>query len=304
MRQAVSMRFPILFVLVISVFMGSGAMLLSATSVSASETLVESFDDPLADWKTRFMGLHSNLENYYVTYTGSDDTFRGNNSDGLWLSDGDMASKNSYIRFDSSFGETITSFTIDIGSDRTTATLTIYDVDLNVLVQSAIPLGCSSCGGSNIYHNFSTTSTNGIGGFDITATAFGVEGNVGIDNIVVEASTEIEVDIDIKPGTINCNRENGVIAVAILTTEDFDATTVDHTTVLFEGTSETHVDKKSGEAPRHEEDVDGDGDTDLVFHFRVGETGLTCSSTEGTLIGETFDGQAIEGTDAIRMVGG
>jgi len=25
---------------------------------------------------------------------------------------------------------------------------------------------------------------------------------------------------------------------------------------------------------------------------------------EGTLIGETFDGQAIEGTDAVRMVGG
>jgi len=116
-----------------------------------------------------------------------------------------------------------------------------------------------------------------------------------------------EVAINIKPGSdpnsINCNDENGVIAIAILTTEDFDATTVDHTTVLFEGASETHVDKKSGEARRHEEDVDGDGDTDLVFHFRVGDTGLTCDSTEGTLSGETFDGQAIEGTDAVRMVG-
>jgi len=38
--------------------------------------------------------------------------------------------------------------------------------------------------------------------------------------------------------------------------------------------SETHVDKKTGESRRHEEDVDGDGDTDLVFHFRLSDTDL------------------------------
>ena len=116
----------------------------------------------------------------------------------------------------------------------------------------------------------------------------------------------VEVTIDIKPGSdpnsINCNNEKESIAVAILTTDDFDATTVDHTTVAFEGASETHVDKKTGVARRHEEDVDGDGDTDLVFHFRLGETDLTCDSVEGTLEGETFDGQAIRGTDAVRMI--
>jgi hypothetical protein len=115
----------------------------------------------------------------------------------------------------------------------------------------------------------------------------------------------IMVPIDIKPGSdpnsINCNNKNGVIPVAILTTEDFDATAVDHTTVAFEGAGEMHVDKKSGNPRRHEEDVDGDGDIDLVFHFRLRDTGLTCDSTEGTLTGETF-GQAIEGTDAVRMI--
>jgi hypothetical protein len=114
------------------------------------------------------------------------------------------------------------------------------------------------------------------------------------------------VTIDIKPGSdlnsINCNNENTVIAVAILTTEDFDATTVDHTTVTFEGASETHVAKKSGEPRRHEEDVDYDEDLDLVFHFYLGDTDLACDSTEGTLTGETYDGQAIQGTDSIRMV--
>ena len=115
------------------------------------------------------------------------------------------------------------------------------------------------------------------------------------------------MDIDIKPGSepnsIRCEKNKGVIPVAVLTTDDFDALTVDHTTVKFEGASETHVDKHSGEPRRHEEDVDRDGDVDLVFHFRRGDTDLTCESTEGMLTGETFDGMLIEGTDAVRMVG-
>jgi hypothetical protein len=51
-----------------------------------------------------------------------------------------------------------------------------------------------------------------------------------------------------------------------------------------------------------EDDVDGDGDIDLVFHFRLGDTTITCESTTGTLRGETFDAQAIRGTDAVRMI--
>jgi hypothetical protein len=127
-----------------------------------------------------------------------------------------------------------------------------------------------------------------------------------VSNSVFEVCGPLIVDIDIKPGSdpnsINCNNPPGVIAVAILTTDDFDATTVDHTTVTFEGAGETHIDKNTGLPRRHEEDVDGDGDIDLVFHFRLGDTGLDCASTEGTLSGETFDGQAIEGTDAVRMI--
>ena len=90
--------------------------------------------------------------------------------------------------------------------------------------------------------------------------------------------------------------------MTILSTDDFDALTVDHTTVTFEGASETHVNKKTGEAIRHVEDVDLDGDMDLVFHFRLGDTALTCESTEGTLTGETYDGMSIEGSDSIRMI--
>ena len=114
------------------------------------------------------------------------------------------------------------------------------------------------------------------------------------------------VNIDIKPSSdpnsINCNNQKEVIAVAILTTSVFDATTVDHSTVAFEGSGETHVNKKSGEPRRHEEDVDDDGDSDLVLHFRLGDTTLTYASSEATLTGETFAGEAVEGADSVRMV--
>ena len=109
---------------------------------------------------------------------------------------------------------------------------------------------------------------------------------------------ELEIDIDIKPGSfpnsINPN-SNGKIPVAILTTDIFDATTVDRDTVRF-GPGEA--------APLRwaVEDVDGDGDLDLVFHFKTRETGIAPGDTEATLIGETFDGVAVEGTDSVRMV--
>jgi hypothetical protein len=119
----------------------------------------------------------------------------------------------------------------------------------------------------------------------------------------------LTINIDVKPGSdpnsINCYNANEIITVAILTTDDFDALSVDHTTVFFEGAYEVHVDKKTGEPRRHVEDVDGDGDLDLVFHFIMGETDLvspcggeiTCGLT-----GETFDGQQIEGVDVCRMI--
>lgn len=141
------------------------------------------------------------------------------------------------------------------------------------------------------------------------------EGDRALRWDVPEISGVIAVQIDIKPGSdpnaVACRRAETVIPVAILSTQeaagdplDFDATTVDHSTVAFEGAGELHLDADTGEPIRHEEDVDADGDTDLVLHFRLGDTDLTCSSTEGTLTGETVDGTAIEGTDAVRIVGG
>jgi hypothetical protein len=82
--------------------------------------------------------------------------------------------------------------------------------------------------------------------------------------------------------------------VAVLTTDDFDASTVDPATAVF-----------AGAAPLRWtlEDVDGDSDADMLFHFKTQELNLTPGSTEATLSGKTLDGiWTIEGTDAVNIV--
>jgi hypothetical protein len=97
----------------------------------------------------------------------------------------------------------------------------------------------------------------------------------------------------------NLCHSQGVVPVAILTTDHFDATTVDHTTVRFGNASEAHVRRQTGQPQRHEEDFDGDADIDLVFHFRVSDTGYDCDTTNTTLTGSTSAGlQIVAGGEA------
>jgi hypothetical protein len=123
----------------------------------------------------------------------------------------------------------------------------------------------------------------------------------GLDYATIKYSREIVVAIDIKPGSfpnsINPDAK-GVIPVAILSTDSFDATDVDPLSVRFGHNGATVVHKAG-----HVEDVNNDGILDLILHFDTEATGVREGDVVISLIGWTYTGQFIQGSDSIVIVG-
>jgi hypothetical protein len=118
------------------------------------------------------------------------------------------------------------------------------------------------------------------------------------------------VAIDIKPGNSQ-NRiklsSNGVLAVAVLTTQDFDASQFtpemahlsDADIAMTEGCTGAVAQRWSLD------DENGDGRLDLVFFFRIQDLNLTLNSTAATLMAHGSYASAtlhIVGTDAVQVV--
>ncbi len=115
----------------------------------------------------------------------------------------------------------------------------------------------------------------------------------------VEVINVVPVIIDIKPGSdpnsINPSSK-GVIPVALLSTDSFDAMMVDPETVKF-GTNGMQT------IPAHYgmEDINEDGMVDYIFHFRTQQTGIDCDTESAGLTGSTAGG-SFEGFDSVRPV--
>ena len=118
------------------------------------------------------------------------------------------------------------------------------------------------------------------------------------------------VTIDIKPG----NSQNkvklssqGVLAVAVLTTDDFDASQFtpemahlnDANTPMAQACS-------GGSAQRWSlDDENSDGRLDLVFFFKIQDLNFTLNTTAATLMAHGSYGGVethIEGTDSVKVV--
>ena len=127
----------------------------------------------------------------------------------------------------------------------------------------------------------------------------GIEIRLGTDpNDAADFPTS--VDVDIRPGSDSnkIDLENpGLFPVALITSVEFDATRVDRATLAFGPANATPAHPVGG----HFSDVDGDGSTDLMTHFRVDATGITSDETEACLSGLTLEGEAFRGCDSVTL---
>ncbi len=126
-----------------------------------------------------------------------------------------------------------------------------------------------------------------------------------LDIFVVKFGGRIEVEIDIRPGAdpnvINLG-SHGVIPVAILSSAEFDATTVDPETVMLAGAG-VAVRGRGSRLMAHEEDVNEDGLLDLWV--QVETENLDPNEFQdgyASVTGLTYDGVAIIGWDEITIV--
>lgn len=113
----------------------------------------------------------------------------------------------------------------------------------------------------------------------------------------------VTVRVNIKPGTTRnpiCLSSDRLIPVAIVTTDTFDATTIDPSTVCF-GDAEDPAQRDCTEAYGNGriEDVNGYGRPDLLLNYETSRTGIDLGDTRTCLTAETFDGVEVEGCDAI-----
>jgi len=151
--------------------------------------------------------------------------------------------------------------------------------------------------------------TLAVGAYLEDSVATGIDGaqsNTGFSGTVVAVqafggmptrnANPPSFDLGSDPNAIN-PRSKDVIPVAVLGSENFDATQADFSTAEF------GPGKASPVHDGHVEDVNNDGIFDMVFHFNTRDTSIACGDTEATLSGETFGGDAFTGTDSVKTAG-
>jgi hypothetical protein len=132
--------------------------------------------------------------------------------------------------------------------------------------------------------------------------------DISFDNLVIEADqclgVLIPAEIDIKPdsdsNSINLSSA-GVIPVAILSSDTFDATTVIPESVALAGARVKMV-GKAGKYLCSDEDVNEDGFLDKVCKVYTAQFMIEVGESVAVLEAETSDGRLIRGEDNVNIV--
>lgn len=176
--------------------LAGASIALGSSAASAAAILTEDFEAAFPAWESGWLGVNSNLTNYYCARPCAQ---RGNNPDGLWVDDGDGARglDLSTIAFNPAFGATLTGFSIDIAG-YVPIRLRVFDISGTTLLDTAVTLTFGGTTEPGTYANYSVLSGNGIGGFEFTPTGGSqVEGNTSIDNVSVTVGRAVP-----EPGTL------------------------------------------------------------------------------------------------------
>jgi hypothetical protein len=121
-------------------------------------------------------------------------------------------------------------------------------------------------------------------------------------SICSDCSPNICVDginggIDIKPGScpnpINIGKGSAQVAVAVFSYGSFDARTLDDSTVEFAGASPVNV---------AEEDKNGDGRLDMLYHFSRGDLDLQEGDSRACLSASIEGGGSFRSCDMVVVL--
>jgi len=176
--MAISVR-PILSIMSLSLM----CFFLVSNQTSAQITYVEDFPDSISIWTKRWFYKNTNAENYYVARGNCDPNNRGNESNGLWISDdrgcGNFSSRSRVrINLINNFGNDAISFSIGVSSCLQLTVLNIYDRNGALVISETLPRSCFS------FPNYSYALKNGISAFEFV-NAIRIEGNTAIDNVTL-----------------------------------------------------------------------------------------------------------------------
>ncbi len=144
------------------------------------------------------------------------------------------------------------------------------------------------------------------------AGGLGVGPGVSFAEVVLSepvTPTGTAVEIDIRPGSGNNPvnpKSNGVLPVAILSSETFDATQADPATIFLAGAPVASP-SSSGKFLANEQDVNEDGLPDLFVKIEtelidLELLDLDSPTAAAILVGETFDGDPFWGADGVTIV--
>ena len=139
--------------------------------------------------------------------------------------------------------------------------------------------------------------TNFVSVFSSTSPAFDSV-RAQLSSIPISRSVAIDIKPSKKTEDVISLRKDKNLKVAIVGDATFDALQVDPATVKF-GPSEGPI--EASPVRFKGQDYNHDGFSDLILTFQLSDTGIACNINSATLTGETYAGEALEGSGIFTM---